>query len=794
MIKNYIKIAWRNLVKSNGYSALNIGGLAVGMAVALAIGLWIWDEVTYDRYNRNYDRIAQVYQNQDFGGEIATWQTMPYPMGETLRREFPGDFKHVVMASWDFYFVLTSGDKHLKKLGKYMEPGAPEMLDLQMISGSRDALKDPSSIILSASAAKDFFGDQDPMGKTITLTKEEVFQVQGVYKDLPRNSIFSRVEYLMPFEAYTISRPWMKTQQNPWGNNSCLTYVQLADHADIDKVTAKIKDVRLNHLREDEKRLKPALFLHPMRKWRLETSFKNGVVDGGSIRYVWMFGIIGTFVLLLACINFMNLSTARSEKRAREVGIRKAVGSVRGQLIKQFFSESLLVVAISFVLSLMLVAVTLRFFNTVTGKEMHMPWGSPLLWLAGVGISVVTALIAGSYPAFYLSSFQPVKVLKGTFRAGRYAAVPRKVLVVAQFSISLVLIIGTMVVFKQIQFAQNRPVGYDRNGLVMFDVDTRPLMPHINALEAELLESGVITGLTGASSPITTVWSTQGDISWKGKPEDLAVDWPNTVVRQNYGKVMGWKFAGGRDFSKDFASDSSAVVINEAAASYMGMKNPVGETIRWNGGTWTIIGVIKDIIAESPYAPVRAALYNLDQHDISLITVRVNPKVSMQQALKQIEAAVHHYDPGAVFGYKFVDDDYATKFADEQRIGKLVGFFAGLAIFICCLGLLGMASFMAERRTKEIGVRKVLGASVLNLWGMLSKDFLVLVLISMCIAMPFAYYLMHGWLAAYQYRSAIPWWIFVAAGGGVLMVTLLTVSFQSLKAALMNPVKSLRTE
>lgn len=794
MIKNYIKIAWRNLVKNKGYAALNIGGLAVGMAVALAIGLWIWDELTFDRYNRNYDRIAQVFQNQDFGGDIATWQTMPYPMGEALRHEFPGDFKHVVMASWDFYFVLTHGDKHLKKLGKYVEPAGPEMLDLQMIVGSKDALKDPASILLSATAAKDFFGDQAPMGKTLSISKEEVFQVQGVYKDLPRNSMFGRVQYLLPFEAYTITRPWMKTQQNPWGNNSCLTYVQIADHANMDKVTAKIKDVRLNHLRDDEKRLKPQLFLHPMRKWRLETSFKNGVPDGGGLKYVWMFGIIGVFVLLLACINFMNLSTARSEKRAREVGIRKAVGSVRGQLIKQFFSESLLVVIVAFVFSLLLVAIALPFFNTVTGKQMQMPWGNPLLWLSGIGISVVTALIAGSYPAFYLSSFQPVKVLKGTFRAGRYAAVPRKVLVVAQFSISLLLIIGTMVVFKQIRHAQNRPVGYDRNGLVMLDMDTRPLMGHVDALEAELLESGVITGLTAASSPITTVWSTQGDISWKGKPQELAVDWPNTVVRHGYGKVMGWQFVGGRDFSKQFASDSQAVVINQAAASYMGMKNPVGETIRWNGSQWTIIGVIKDIIAESPYVPVRASLYNLNSQDVSMITMRVNPNVSMQRALARIEEAVRHYDAAAVIGYKFIDQDYAGKFADEQRIGKLVGFFAMLAVFICCLGLLGMASFMAERRTREIGVRKVLGASVLNLWAMLSRDFLILVSISIFIAMPIAYLLMRNWLAGYQYRSDIPWWIFVSAGGGVLMVTLLTVSFQSVKAALMNPVKSLRTE
>ncbi|UYQ91736.1 ABC transporter permease [Chitinophaga horti] len=794
MIRNYLKIAWRNIVKSKGYAAINIGGLATGMAVALLIGLWIWDEVTYDRHNQHYDRIAQVFQNQDFGGKIDTWQTMPHPTGETLRRNYPDDFKHVVMASWDFYKELTYGDKRLKKLGKYVEPDGPLLMDLQMLRGSRDALKDVSSILLSETGARSYFGDADPVGKVIRFSEREMYTVQGVYRDIPRNSAFANLQFLAPFDAYIDQMGWVRSMVNPWGNNAFLLYVQIADHADMSSVSEKIKMVRNDHLRPEERRLKPRLFLHPMKMWRLQTAFENGVVADGGLKYVWLFGLIGLFVLMLACINFMNLSTARSEKRAREVGIRKAIGSVRAQLVKQFFSESLLVVMLAFVLSLLLVQLALPLFNSITAKQMHIPWLSPMLWLAGLSISFFTALVAGSYPAFYLSSFQPVKVLKGTFRAGRYAAVPRQAMLVLQFTISLILIIGTIVVFRQIDYARQRPVGYNPDGLLSIEMDSRHMQGRFDALEAELLATGAVTGVTQASAPATQVWSTNGNIHWRGKDPSLAVDFPTTTVRANYGRVMGWKFAQGRDFSKDFASDSAALIVNEAAVKYMGLEHAVGETIRWNDMPFTIVGVISDVIAESPYAPVRPSMYRMDPNDVSLVNLRLHPGLSSKESVKKIGEVFGKFFPERLFDYQFVDQEYGRKFESEQRIGTLAGAFAILAVFICCLGLFGMASFMAERRTKEIGVRKVMGASVVNLWAMLSKDFLVLVFMGILLSMPLAYFFMHNWLQGYQYRSDMSWWIFAVAGIGVLLITLLTVSFQSVKAALMNPVKSLRAE
>jgi ABC-type antimicrobial peptide transport system permease subunit len=698
------------------------------------------------------------------------------------------------MSSWDFWKVLSAGEKKLKKIGKYMEPGAPDMLVLEMLKGTRGSLKDNSSLLLSESTAKEFFGDEDPTGKAMKINNKENLIVTGVYRDIPYNSNFGNVAFIAPFDMYINEMGWPKKNDYPWGNNAFQTFVQIADNTDMAKVSAKIKDVKLLHLHEEDKKYAPVIFLHPMNRWHLFAEFKNGINNGGRIQFVWLFGIIGLFVLLLACINFMNLSTARSEKRAKEVGIRKAIGSLRGQLIAQFFSESLLVVAFGFVSALLIVQLILPSFNSVADKKMTILWNSPVCWLIGIGISLLTGLVAGSYPAMYLSSFQPVKVLKGTFRVGRYAALPRKVLVVLQFTVSVVLIIGTIVVFRQIQFAMNRPVGYSREGLLSLETINPEIHNHIDAIRNELKSKGIISEMSEATAPVTSVWSTSGGFDWKGKDPALAVDIPTTAVSYEYGKTIGWQFKEGRDFSKDFASDSMAFVVNETAARFMGLKNPVGEVIKWGGSSMIIVGVIKDMIVESPYEPVRAAVYSIDRGDGGILNIRLNPAQGAPAAVAKIEATLKKFSPEQPFDYKFVDEEYAKKFGNEQRIGKLASFFAILAIFISCLGLFGMASFMAERRTKEIGVRKVMGASVFNLWKLLSKDFVLLVLISLIIAMPTGWYLMHNWLQNYQYRSEISWWIFATAGAGILIITLLTVSFQSIKAALMNPVKSLKAE
>jgi len=794
MFKNYLKTAFRNLLKNKVHSFINITGLSVGMAVAMLIGLWIWDELTYDRYFKHHDRIAQVLQNQNFSGTTATWWTMPPPTAATIRDVYGGYFKYALMSSWTSPHILSLGETQISKSGNFIEEQAPEMFSLKMLKGTRAGLKDPHSILLSASLAKAFFGDKDPMDQLLKIDNTSDVKVTGVYEDFPSNTSLAEMSYMLPWKLFEINTPQLSRLTQPWGINAFQTFVQIADNVTMEQASAQIRNIRKDRGGPRIAKFNPQFFLHPMNRWHLYSDFNNGVNTGGRITFVWLFGIIGVFVLLLACINFMNLSTARSEKRAKEVGIRKAVGSFRMQLISQFFCESLLMAAIAFTFSIILTGVLLPVFNEIAGKKISMPVGQALFWIAGIGFSVLTGLLAGSYPALYLSSFRPVKVLKGTFRAGRFAATPRRALVVLQFTVSVILIIGTLTVFRQIQYAKDRPMGYNSDGLVMVQLMTEDLFSHFEAIRQELKGAGAITEMAGATGPVTAVWATNGGFDWKGKDPDMAVDIPNTGVSYDYGKTVGWQFVAGRDFSRDFASDSSAFVVNESAVKFMGLKDPVGETIKWDEKPFKIVGVIKDMIMESPYASVRPSFFRLAEHDGSHIIMRLNQAGSASAALNRIEAVFKKYSPAMPFKYQFADEVYARKFDGEARIGKLAGCFAVLAIFISCLGLFGMAAFMAEQRTKEIGVRKVLGASVLNVWQLLSKEFVVLVTISFVIATPLAYLFMHNWLQRYEYRSGIPWWIFMLTAAGALLITLITVSGQSIKAGLMNPVKSLRSE
>jgi hypothetical protein len=632
------------------------------------------------------------------------------------------------------------------------------------------------------------------MDQLIKIDNQHQVKVTGVYANLPDNSSFASMSYILPWKYKLATVKWILENKNPWGSNGFQTFVQLADKVSFEQASAAIRNVRLSHQQEEERKFHSQIFLHPMARWHLYETFKNGVNTGGRITFVWLFGIIGMFVLLLACINFMNLSTARSEKRAREVGIRKAIGSYRLQLIWQFFGESLMMALIAFALCLLLVQLLLPFFNNVSNKQIRILWDQPLFWLAGLGCSFITGLVAGSYPALYLSSFQPVKVLKGTFRTGRLAAMPRKVLVVLQFTVSVILIIGTITVFRQVQFARNRPVGYTREGLVSIHLMTKEVHEHFEAVKQELLSTGVITSMAESDSPLTQVWQTNGGFDWPGKDPGMSVDFPNTGVSFDYGKTIGWQFKEGRDFSRDFASDSAAFVLNESAAKFMNLQHPIGTIIRWDGKPFKVIGVIKDMIVESPYAQVRPSVFCVARTHDNFVIMRLNPGLGAAEALHKIETLFKQYSPAMPFNYQFADKDYARKFENEQRIGRLSGGFAILAVFISCLGLFGMAMFMAERRTKEIGVRKVMGASLLNVWGLLSKDFALLVMIALLIAAPLAYYGMNKWLQNYEYHSGITWWIFAVTGAGALTIALLTVSYQAIKAGLMSPVKSLRTE
>jgi putative ABC transport system permease protein len=793
MIKNYLKIAWRNLVKNRFSSLINIGGLAVGMAVAMMIGLWIWDELSFDKNFKNYGRITEVRQNNVMNGEVHTGNSVPWPMGDALRKEFGSDFKYVTMATYNNGHILSYSNKKLNVNGTYFEPSALQMLSFKMLKGDNNSLNDPSAIMLSESTAKSYFGNADPVDQLMKVDNNQVVKVTGVYADLPQNSSFAGVNFVAPWEQFSNANG-LKKQTDTWRCNCYFTYAQLADHADINKVSASIKDIKQDKVNKIELKQKNQVFLNPMKNWHLYSDFKNGVVAGGRIQYVQLFGIIGIFVLLLASINFMNLSTARSEKRAKEVGIRKAIGSMRRQLIYQFLSESLLVALAAFVLSIILIWLALPFFNDIAGKKISILWDNPLFWLAGFVFSLLTGLISGSYPALYLSSFQPVKVLKGTFKAGRFAAVPRKILVVLQFTVSVTLIIGTIVVFLQIQFAKNRPVGYSRQGLITLPMVTGDIHKQFAAFKDELEKSGTVVSISESGSPTTGDYSSNSGFDWRGKDPGQAVEFPNIDISPDYGKTVNWQVVAGRDLSAAYLTDSTAFIINETAAKFMGLKNPVGETLKWDGVPFHIIGVVKDMVSESPYFPVRPTLFHLLKGGGDFVIVRINPKTSASEALAKIEKAYKTYNPAQPFEYHFVDDDYAQKFGDEERISKLSSCFAGLAIFISCLGLFGMASFMAEQRTKEIGVRKVLGATVVGLWGLLSKDFVRLVMLSLLLAIPVAWYFMNGWLQHYTYRTDISWWVFAATAAGVIAITLLTVSYQSIKAAMANPVKSLKTE
>lgn len=795
MIKNYFKIAFRNLAKNKVSSFINIGGLAVGMAVAVLIGLWIHDELSFDKYHQHYNRIARVMQRQTYNGTVYSGEAMPFPIGKQLEKDFGSDFKYVVMTSWEGEHILSYGEKKLSKSGIYMDRDGPKMLSLKMLKGSNDGLKEPNSILLSLSSAKAIFEDEEPIGKLLKINNTLNVKVTGVYEDLPFNTQFRDLTFIAPWELYVTSEPWIKRSEAQWDNNSFQLFVQLTGNADFETVNKKIINVKQEHVATADKKYNTEIFLHPMRDWHLRSHWDdNGKKTGGLIEYVWLFSIVGIFVLLLACINFMNLSTARSEKRAKEVGIRKAIGSLRTQLTVQFYSESLLVVSLAFVLAMLLVQFTLPWFNDVAAKKMAIPWSNPLFWLAGIGFMLITGIVAGSYPALYLSSFQPVKVLKGTFRVGRFASLPRKVLVVLQFTISMVLIIGTVIVYNQVQYSKNRPIGYNRDGLMMVEMRSPDFYGKFDLLRTNLKNSGTITEFAESSSPVTAVQSNNDGFTWAGKDPNLDVDFATIWVTHEFGKTVGWQFKEGRDLSREFSTDSSAMVINEAAVKFMGLKKPVGTVVKWHRRSYTIVGVIKDMLMQSPYEPVKQTVYMLDYNNVNWIVLKLNPNKSAAASIAKIEAAFKKYIPSAPFDYKFADNEFAAKFAAEERIGKLSTFFAALAIFISCLGLFGLASFVAERRTKEIGVRKVLGASVTNLWGMLSKEFVVLVLLSCLIAVPIAWYFMQQWLLKYQYHTDISGWVFIGAGVGAMVITLLTVSFQAIKAAVTNPVKSLRTE
>lgn len=770
------------------YAGLNIIGLATGMAVALMIGLWVWDEWSFNRYHTHHNHIARVMSTQLDNGALVTTPGVCIPLAEELRNKYGGDFKRVAVVFPTYNHVLANGETKVTAAGRWTQPDLPVMLSLRMITGRQDALNDPSSVLLSQSLAQALFGHTDPVNRLLRMDNRMDLKVAGVYEDLPANTTFHDTKLLLPWGKALRELVWLKDASTDWTTHHWDLIVELNEHAKPEVVSDKIKNLVQAHITAG----KESIFLQSMNQWHLYSEFRDGVNAGGRIGTVKLMGTIGLFVLLLAVINFMNLATARSEQRAREVGLRKAIGSYRSQLIGQFLTESILVAFLAMILSLLMVQCSLYFFNSLADKNMVLPYSNVFFWLVMVLFTLLTGLLAGSYPAFYLSRFEPVKVLKGTIAAGKAAWLPRQTLIVLQFTVSVTLIIGTLVVFRQLQHARNRPAGYAREGLITLGVNTPQLyQANYNTLRRDLTETGAVADMAYSAAATTEAPENEKGFSWKGKDPNIVPQLKIETVSHDYGHTIGWTIKEGRDFSRDYPADTGTLILNEAAVRLMGFSHPVGEIVEYGNEPCRVIGVAADMIMESPYQRVAPMIFRLDYKWYNFITIRITPEVPVMDALDRIGKVFRQYNPAAPFEYKFVDEVYARKFSDEQRLGRLAAVFAVLAIFISCLGLFGLSAFVVSQRTKEIGIRKVLGASELNLWALLTADFVRLTVLSVLIAVPLGYYGMHYWLQQYAYRTSLAWWIFLMAGGTALLVALLTVSFQSIRAARMNPGRSL---
>jgi putative ABC transport system permease protein len=786
MFSNYLKIAVRNLLKNKGFSFINILGLSVGMASAILILLWINHEMSYDQFHEKKDRIYEAWNKDTFSGKLQCWNTTPKIFARTVERDFP-EVEMATRVNWPSNFLFTIGEKKLTVSGNIVDSNFLNVFSFPLVKGDPNkVLQDMYSIVLTEKLAKSFFGNEDPMGKVVRIDNKDNFTVTGIIKDLPNNTRF-KFDYLLPW-AYL--RKLGEDDAN-WGNNSTRNYVLLKKNTTLASIAPKLKKIKRKY---DNTELTNEMFLYPISRWRLYSSFTNGVEDGGLIDFVKMFGVIAAFILLIACINFMNLSTARSEKRAKEVGIRKVVGANKGSLIGQFLGESILISLIAGLFAILIVQLSLPAFGVLTDKKLSIDYGNANLWFIFIGFVLFTGVLAGSYPAFYLSAFKPVKVLKGTFLKSDKVVTPRKVLVVLQFTFAIILIICTAIVKEQIQHARNRDLGYDKKNLI-FHFLTDDLTKNYPLVKNELLSSGAATSVSRTSAPITQGWSDTWGIEWVGKAPDDKTDFDRFATDEDLGATVGLQFVKGRDFNlKQYLTDSTAMILNESSVKAMGFKDPIGQIVKDNGRDWHVVGVVKDFILQSPYHPTKPMIIEGAKGWFNVIHIKLNSKNTTADNLKKAELVFKKYNPNYPFEYKFIDDDYAAKFKSEQRTGTLAGLFAGLTIFISCLGLFGLAAYMAESRIKEIGVRKVLGASVTGIATLLSKDFIGLVIISFVLASPVAWWFMHNWLENYPYRVTIEWWIFAFAAILSILIAMITVSYHAIKAASANPVKSLRTE
>jgi len=788
MLKNYIKIAIRNLKTHKLYSAINIGGLSIGMAVSFILLLFIYDEFTHDQFHVRKDRIFKLKYNQPSEKGIETDDGVPKVLAEVIQKDIP-EVERVIRTDWGGKHILTVNDKILSKNGYFVDPAFLQTFSFKLLKGEVSSVfKDIESIVLTEKAAKTLFGETDPINQLVKLDNEILVKVTGIVMDPPANSTF-RFEFLSPWELFEKKNPWVKS--SGWGSYSFNTYVELKPSASEATVNSKIKNLIGKY---DPENKDNTLFLHPLKRWHLYGEFKDGINTGGKIEYVRLFLFLALGILLIACINFMNLSTARSEKRAREVGVRKVIGAKRSHLIQQFLGESVLMALIAFGLAVLLVSLCLPYFNTITKEELSTPLQNPYAWVIGLGVTLLTGFISGSYPAIFLSSFQPVRVLKGQLKVGKAALRPREVLVVIQFTFAIALIIATILIYKQISFIKSRPLGYDNSNLIQLYQQGK-LVRDFDRFKNDLLESGAIIAGCKGSSGLINVNNSSWGARWPGQlPGEEKIPIAHIATTYDFTKTFDIQIKEGRDFSPSFLSDSSGILLNEEAVNLMRLKDPIGQNIEWQGGKRTIVGVVKNFVWGNPYEPTKPLVVSFNPDWSNVATFRLNPYKPASESLARIEKAYKTYNPEYNFEYRFIDEMFEKKFETETLLGTLANWFAGLAIFISCLGLLGLATFSAEQRRKEIGIRKVLGASVSHLWFNLSKDFLRLVIIAFLIAAPISWYFMNDWLSQYTYKTTISLWVFLATISIALFISVITVSWQTIKAAISTPAKNLRTE
>lgn len=781
MINKYLKVAWRNLYKRKGFSIANLLGLSIGIACTLFIMLWVQNERSWDRFHAHYDNIYQVYANRDFNGQIATDGSIMLPLTDAVEQTIP-EVKAATFVSYPDQPVMTVGENQIKKSGLSVSRHFFNVFTWKSLKGNAEAaLQNPDAIILTASTAKVLFGDADPINKTIRLNNSEVVTVAAILEDPVKASTF-QFDFLRPFK-------YAPEAMQDWENAYSQMFLLKNEGARVADIEKKINAITSRRAPNEHS----AYFTHPMSKWRLYSDFKDGKNTGGMIAYVKLFTIIAVIILLIACVNFMNLSTAGAEKRAKEIGIRKTLGSERYQLMAQFFFESIILAFLSFLLALGIVFALLPAFNQLVDKQLTIPFANFYFWMIAGAIIVFTGTVAGSYPAFYLSSFNPVKVLKGTFKAGKAALLPRRVLVVGQFVICIVLISATIIVYRQLQHVKNRDIGYRPDNMLILPA-SESVNKNYEVIKQELLQSGKISAVTRTSSPLTEIWNYTPAPDYEGKPA-TATNMIVTAMRaqKDFVKTAGMKIISGHDF-EGTPADTASILLNEAAVKTMGLKQPIGMKMRYAGNEYVVTGVVGDAVMSSPYNPVEPMMILFGRRGGSFVNVRVADQSTPQQAIEVLKASYARHAPDIPFEFKFVDQEFGKKFITEELIGKLTNIFAGLAIFICCLGLSGLVAFTTQKRIREIGIRKVLGASVQQLLLMLSTEFLWLVGIAFLIAIPAAWWALNDWLQQYEYRTSIAFWQFLLAGGAVLIITLVTVCVNAIRAALTKPIQSLRSE